>query len=179
MFYLFAVINLIYGSQQRGIFWFMNAAPQFQSFNAGNWESVESSTRRLMMNRKIVNGEVYTETHGILTLPDIKDVQQEIYLYLDENNNGLIPAPELYYKIIIDKDTKCGIAIIGLNNIYLTAEEVREHIHCTDISDQIDWITWTKSAINLGYCYACEVNEFVQFLGEGALPDLGVEKLLL
>lgn len=177
--HLTAKVEVVYGSQQRGTFWFMNAAPQFQAFNGGNWESIESSTRRLMMNRKIVNGEVFTGTHGILTLPDINDVQQEIYLYLDENNNGLIPAPELFYKIIIDKDTKSGIAIIGLNNIYLTEEEVRQHIHCTDISDQIDWITWTKSAINLGYCYACEVNEFVQFLGEGALPNLGVENVLL
>lgn len=177
--HLTAKVEVIYGSQQRGTFWFMNAAPQFQAFNGGNWESVESSTRRLMKDRKIVNGELYTGTHGILTLPDVNNVQQQIFLYFDENNNGLIPVPALYYKIIIDKDTKSGIAIIGVNNIYLTEEEVRQHIHCTDISDQIDWITWTKSNINLGYCYACEVNEFLEFLGEGALPDLGVENVLL
>lgn len=175
--HLTAKVEVIYGAQQRGTFWFMNAAPQFQAFNGGNWEAVESSTRRFMMNRQIVNGEVYSGTHGVLTLPDINNVQQEIYLYFDENNNGLIPAPELFYKIIINKDTKSGIAIIGLNNIYFTQDEVREHIHCNDISDQIDWITWDKNNIDFGYCYACEVNEFAAFVG--TLPDLNVENVLL
>ena len=175
--HLTAKVEVIYGAQQRGTFWFMNAAPQFQSFNGGNWEAVESSTRRFMRDRQIVDGEVYTGTSGILTLPDINGVQQEIYMYFDENNNGLIPAPELFYKIIIDKETKTGIAIIGLNNIYLTEEEVKEHIHCTDIGDQIDWITWDRKNINYGYCYACEVNELAAYVG--TLPDLKVEKLLL
>lgn len=175
--HLTAKVEVIFGAQQRGTFWFLNAAPQFQAFNGGNWESVESSTRRFMMNRKIANGEVYTGTSGILTLPDISNVQQQIYLYFDENNNGLIPAPELFYKIIIDKDTRSGIAIIGLNNIYLTQAEVQQHIHCNDISDQIDWITWDKSNIDLGYCYACEVNEFAAFVG--TLPDLNVDTVLL
>lgn len=175
--HLTAKVEMIYGSQQRGTFWFMNAAPQFQSFNGGNWESVESSTRRLMRDRKIENGEIYTGTSGILTLPDINNVQQEIYLYFDENNNGLIPAPELYYKIIIDRDTSSGIAIIGLNNIYLTPEEVTQHIHCDDISDQIDWITWDKSNIGLGYCYACDANEFAAYVGH--LPALNVDYVLL
>lgn len=175
--HLTAKVEVIYGAQQRGTFWFMNAAPQYQAFNGGNWEALESSTRRFMMNRKIANGEVYTGTWGIMTLPDIYNVQQQIYLYFDENNNGLIPAPELFYKIIIDKDTKTGIVIIGLNNIYLTNEEVRQHVHCNDISDQIDWITWDKENIDLGYCYACEVNEFAAFVG--TLPDLNVEGILL
>lgn len=175
--HLTAKVEVIYGSQQRGTFWFMNAAPQFQAFNGGNWEAVESSTRRFFRDRNIVNGELYTGTYGVLTLPDINNVQQEIYMYFDENNNGLIPAPELYYKIIIDKDTRSGIAIIGINNIYLTAAEVGQYVHCTDISDQIDWITWTKNDINFGYCYACEVNEFARFVGH--LPELNVDNVLL
>lgn len=175
--HLTAKVEVVYGSQQRGTFWMMNAAPQYQAFNGGNWEAVESSTRRFMRDRAIANGEVYTGTSGIMTLPDINNVQQQIFMYFDENNNGLIPAPEIFYKIIIDKDTRSGIAIIGVNNIYLTAEEVKEHIHCTDISDQIDWITWDKSNINLGYCYACDVNELAAHVG--TLPDLNVDYVLL
>lgn len=175
--HLTAKVELIYGTQQRATFWFMNVAPQFQMFNGGNWEAVESSTRRFFNARDIRRGEVYTGTYGIMTLPDINGVQQQIFLDFDENNNELIPAPELYYKILIDKDTKRGITIIGLNNIYLTREELPQFIHCEDISDQIDWITWKKDDLGQGFCYACEVNEFAAFVGH--LPELDVTGLLL
>lgn len=175
--HLTAKVEVIYGSQQRGTFWFMNVAPQYQAFNGGNWEALESSTRRFFRDRNIANGDLFTGTYGVMTLPDINNVQQEIFLYFDENNNGLIPAPALFYKIIVDNNTKKGIAIIGVNNIYLTAEEVADLIICNDVSDGIDWITWDRRNIERGYMYACTVEDLARVVGH--LPNIDTSGGLL
>lgn len=175
--HLTAKVDVIYGSQQRGTFWLMNATPQYQAFNGGNWESVESSTRRFFRDRRILNGESYTGTFGIMTLPDVNNVQQQIFLHFDHNNNGQIPAPAIYYKVLLDNDTRRGIALIGLNNIFLTLAEARNYVFCNDISGQINWITWDRHNTTLGYMYACTVDELARVVGH--LPNLDVSGGLL
>lgn len=158
-----AKVDFIFGSQQRATFWLMNVAPQWQSFNAGNWERVESSTRKMASQRN-THFDVYTGTYGVMTLPDINGQHQEIYLYFDENNNGQIPVPKIYYRVLYEKSTKRGIVLIGVNNIHITAEEAEEqnYIICEDVSDKINWINWERNDQILGYSYACEVEEFTK-----------------
>ena len=36
----------IYDAEQDATYYFMNVAPQFQSFNNGNWKSLEMATRK-------------------------------------------------------------------------------------------------------------------------------------
>ncbi|XP_059608101.1 uncharacterized protein LOC132255944 [Phlebotomus argentipes] len=174
--HLAAKVDFIYGSQQRATFWMMNVAPQWQKFNAGNWERVESSVRRMVSQRNLYL-ELYTGTHGVLTLPDVNGQQQEIYLHFDENNNGQIPVPKLYYRVIYDRSTEKGIVLIGVNNIHVTLDEIESqgYIVCEDVADEIDWINWDRSNLLLGYSYACEVNEFKQVVGH--LPDIKVTVL--
>jgi hypothetical protein len=43
--HLSAKADFVYGSQQRATFRFVNVSPQWQTFNGGNWEALESSVR--------------------------------------------------------------------------------------------------------------------------------------
>lgn len=161
--HLAAKADYIYGSQQRATFYFVNVAPQWQRFNGGNWERVESGIREFVAQRNIV-AEMFTGTFGVLELKDVNGDYQSIYLSLDSNNNKQLPVPRLYYKVIFDTNTHRGIAIIGVNNPHVTPEEFASNRYtlCNDVSHLINWIGWNQSDVELGYTYACDVNEFAR-----------------
>lgn len=45
--------DFIYGAEQMATFYYVNAAPQWHKFNAGNWNDIEESVRRLAIKRKL------------------------------------------------------------------------------------------------------------------------------
>nr|CAD7402363.1 unnamed protein product [Timema cristinae] len=45
--HLIAKADYVYGSQQRATFYYMNSAPQWQTFNGGNWNTLEDNVRRV------------------------------------------------------------------------------------------------------------------------------------
>jgi hypothetical protein len=92
-----------------------------------------------------------------MTLADINNVQQPIYLVLDENNNGLIPVPKYYWKLIHDSISSTATAVIGINNPYLNPEE-EEDIICPNVCDQVPWVNKATSSltdITRGYTFCC------------------------
>ncbi|XP_055907247.1 uncharacterized protein LOC129942374 [Eupeodes corollae] len=171
-----AKADFVYGTEQRGTFLFLNAAPQWQVFNAGNWQRVEDSVRKWVSNNKLyVN--CWTGVYGVTTLPDHKGVQTEIYLDYDRNHNGLIPVPMLYFRVVIESSTKRGVVLIGVNNPHLTMEQIKkDYILCNDVSNKITWINWKKNDIKAGYSYACEVSDFAR--KNPNLPRFDVTSLL-
>ncbi|XP_050335740.1 uncharacterized protein LOC126762763 isoform X3 [Bactrocera neohumeralis] len=149
-----------YGLEQRASFLFINAAPQWQVFNAGNWASIEDGVRA-----KVTSAgwyvDCYTGVYGVTTLPNSDGVQTPLYLAYDSNNNGLIPVPKLYFRVVIEKTSKKGIVFIGVNNPHLTLDEIKkDYILCTDIADQVNYISWKRTDLTAGYSYACEVSDF-------------------
>lgn len=169
--------DFIFGNHHRATFWLMNAAPQWQVFNGGNWQTIETAIKNFVADRNI-EVDAYTGTWGTTTLLDEKNKPHEIYLAFDENNNGLIPVPKLYYKVLVDRKTQNGIVLIGVNNPYLELKEIlSDYVICKDVSDQIDWVAWDKTNIVLGYSYACDVNEFMGVVKH--IPDLKVKGLLV
>ena len=71
-------------------FYYINAAPQWQTFNSGNWLSVENSVRSLAedQGRELV---VYTGTNGVMRLKDEEGDEVDIFLYPEE---GRLPVPK-------------------------------------------------------------------------------------
>ncbi|KAI8041239.1 hypothetical protein M5D96_005495, partial [Drosophila gunungcola] len=137
-----AKADFVFAPEQRATFLFINAAPQWQTFNAGNWARVEDGVRAWVAKEK-----------------------KHLYLSHDSNGNGLIPVPKLYFRVVIEPTTKKGIVLIGVNNPHLSLAEIkRDYILCTDVSDKINWISWKKTDITAGYSYACEVPDFLLFL---------------
>lgn len=107
--HLAARVDFIYGTQQRSSFWFVNAAPQWQHFNAINWAIIEDASRLLAADRRIFL-DVHTGTFGVTTLRDANGNMHPIFL---DNNTQQVPVPQIYYKILIEKMTSSGIVLIG------------------------------------------------------------------
>jgi hypothetical protein len=122
-------------AEQDATYFFFNVAPQFQSFNNGNWKALEYVTRE--MAEKYVfknysksnyicdfflsfyshNGTVtvYTGTYDILQYPDKNKNMQSIYL-MEKDNKWYIPAPKYYWKLLLNEVTKEAVAFVGLND---------------------------------------------------------------
>lgn len=169
--HLTAKADFIYGSQQRSTFYYVNAAPQWQIFNEGNWNALENSVRSFVAGR---NSDVviYTGTHGIAKLPNLKGVQTELYLYATNKAKG-IPVPELYWKVVYDPKTKAGTAFVGVNNPYI---KNHNKICLKDVCSQIKWIHWRQNNITEGYSYCCSVDDFRRTVKN--LPMFNVSGLL-
>ncbi|XP_061396212.1 uncharacterized protein LOC133331845 [Musca vetustissima] len=157
-----AKADFMYGTQQRATFLFINAAPQWQVFNAGNWARVEDGVRA-WVSKNSKNVDCYTGVYGVTTLPNKHGVQTPLYLAYDSNHNGLIPVPKLYFRVVIEPSTRKGIVFVGVNNPHLSLEEIkRDYIICNDVSDKVNYISWKKTDITAGYSYACEVADFMR-----------------
>uniref|UniRef100_A0A2M4BMC9 Putative alkaline nuclease n=1 Tax=Anopheles marajoara TaxID=58244 RepID=A0A2M4BMC9_9DIPT len=160
--HLAAKSDFIFGSHQRASFWLMNVAPQWQRFNAFNWQRIETAVKEYVAaNDRWLT--VYTGTYGVLELPDGNGDPQRIFLDYDPGRDppGRIPVPKLFYKVLIDEQNRAGLALIGVNNPHATPEEIAEqYVVCKDVSGAIDWIHWKRESIADGYSYACDVNEF-------------------
>ncbi len=155
-------VDFLFGSQQRATFWLINAAPQWQSFNSGNWERIEQSVRQLIADRNFV-ANIYTGTYGVLTYDDVIGQSRPIFLSHDQYNNSVVPVPKLFYKVVLDSNLTVGVAIIGVNNPFTTIDEIEnDYVICDDVADQLLWFKWDRKNIGKGYTYACEVNEFIK-----------------
>lgn len=136
--------------------------------------AVEDGSRRLAADRNITL-DVYSGTHGVIELRNVKGKSQEIYL---DMVNKQIPVPKLFYKILINAKANSGIALVCANNVHIKINEIqRNYIICKDISEEIKYIKWKKKEIRRGYCYACGVNDFLAKVPH--LNDIYVKNLLI
>ncbi|XP_043499677.1 uncharacterized protein LOC122522556 [Polistes fuscatus] len=154
--HLTAKADFVYGAMQSLTFWFLNAAPQWMSFNSGNWEELEWNVKKFASNRSL-DLDVYTGVHGQMTMPNNHGKQQDIYLYVNGTTKA-VPVPKFYWKIIHDPQTKKGTAFVGLNHPFI--KSITEDIYiCKDISSTIKWLTWKPKDIKKGISYACTVDD--------------------
>lgn len=159
--HLAAKADFIFGAHQMATFYYINAAPQWQTFNSGNWLQIEVGIKYYIAKRNI-DTDIYTGTHGISTLTDVHGKEQEIYLALNEKLGAhQMPVPRFYYKIIIAESIQAGIVFIGVNNPYVSADVIKsEYILCPDIGDDVTYLQWNRKNLTAGYSYACSVNDF-------------------
>lgn len=142
----------------RAIFCFryINSAPQWLSFNAGNWEKLETSVRRFVA-REALDVDVYTGVHGQMSLRDDNNNLAPLSMYVTSEKRAF-PVPKYFWKIIYDPETKLGAAFVGVNDPYLL--HITEDLYlCEDISQQFEWISWKPKSIRAGVSYACEIDE--------------------
>ncbi|PSN57821.1 hypothetical protein C0J52_04397 [Blattella germanica] len=172
--HLTAKADFVYGSVHRATFHFVNVAPQWQTFNGQNWNSLEMSVRTYADKNKL-DLEVYTGTHGIATLPNVNGVETELYLYVDDNNNKAIPVPNLYWKAVYNPKTQAGIVFVGINNPYVSNPK-GDYLICQDVCSKVSWLQWDQTNIAKGYSYCCEVNDFRSKVD--TLPQFTVTSLL-
>lgn len=156
--HLTAKTDFVYGTQQRLTFYFVNCAPQWQTFNGGNWRVLEQNVRDYASNKKI-DLIVYTGTYGIATLPHaVTGVDTKLFLYVDENGNTALPVPQVYWKYVYDPINDAGAVFVGVNNPY----ENKSTPICNDVSDSMKWLSWKKDDQTAGFSYACKVEDFIK-----------------
>lgn len=164
--------DFVYDAQQRSTFYFINAAPQWQCFNNGNWKTLEENMRDFASKQKL-DLIVYTGTYGISTLPHEETGEEtQLFLYVVNGEATAIPVPKFFWKFVYDVKSKNGTVFIGTNNPYKDEKE----LICYDISESIKWLTWKKDNQVLGYSYACSVEDFRKVVPY--LPQYEVQGLL-
>ncbi|XP_012230703.1 uncharacterized protein [Linepithema humile] len=169
--HLAAKADFVYGAQQRSTFWYLNTAPQWKSFNEGNWYYLEVIVR-IFATTKNLDLDVYTGVHGQMTMLDIHNEQQPVYLGVD----GAISVPKFYWKVIYDPLSRRGIAFIGLNDPFI--DSVTSDVYlCTDVSERVAWL-WIieKNDIKAGILYACDVTDLRRAVP--TVPELDVINIL-
>ncbi|KAK2709754.1 uncharacterized protein LOC136027020 [Artemia franciscana] len=157
--------DFVYDSMQDATFYHINAAPQYQVFNNGNWKQLEIAVRELSakLNRDL---EVLTGTYGTLSLPDENGNKINIFLGKDVNGNEVIPAPLFFWKVVTDPILKQANAFIGLNNPFVV-ELIDEHKLCKDMWNDISLTIASRHDFSKGYLYCCKVEEL-----RSAIPDI-------
>lgn len=168
--HLAAKTDFVFGSQQRLTFNFINAAPQWQTLNNGNWKRLENSVKDLAITKDL---QIYTGTLGTLKLPNGNTgIDEPIYLYEDSfSASSAIPVPEYFWKVVYHIPSKSGVAFVAVNNPLATYAPF-----CTDICHQISWFTWNQNAKS-GFGYCCEVDDF-RTRAAGILPPFQVLSIL-
>lgn len=164
--HLAAKADMIYATQQRTTYTFFNVAPQWQSFNGGQWATLEERVRAFIkqLKQKVI---CYTGTVGVMHLRTASgNTRQPYYLSYDKNNNGLLPVPALYFRIIVTAAGCAGIVLLGTNDPFVTMREIyEEYVICTDVREHVPWLRWMqnrKASSKSGYLYACRVDEFIK-----------------
>jgi len=158
----------IYDVMQDATYYFMNAAPQFQSFNNGNWKALEYNTRDLG-NKLGRDLQVMTGTYGVLTYPNINNNPTPINLF----NATYIPAPKYYWKVVQDQATNTAVAFIGSNDPHVDSAPLEL---CPNRCGEMSWVDWNLSDLDAGYMYCCSVEDAIQAIP--AIPSIQSAGLL-
>jgi len=154
----------VYNVLQDATYYFINVAPQFQSFNNGNWKALEGGVRDLgaKLGRDLV---VTTGTHEVLEYPDKNNNPTDIFLARIES---FVPAPKYYWKVVQDPETKTGAAFIGLNDPHTNVAPVE--LCKNRCSEMNSWVDWGINNLDSGYMYCCSVEDAAKAIK--AIPDM-------
>ncbi|CAK1587873.1 unnamed protein product [Parnassius mnemosyne] len=165
-------VDFTLSALQRATFHYINAAPQWLRGNAGDWAALEDAVRR----RAHSNGSrlvVYTGTHGVCTLADAHNEHHELFLHVDDNNNGIVPVPLYYYKVVYDPKKETAVAFVSINSPFYNRTMVDQLTFCDDICDgnrNYSWLRWRPNDGTHSFC--CDYEEFVKVVEH--LPKLVV-----
>jgi len=137
-----------YNVQQHATYFFINVAPQFQSFNGGNWVTLENNAREYAVKAE-KNITVYTGTHDILEYPNKSGKMTPMFL----NGASYVPVPKYYWKVLQDPNDMSAVVFIGLNDPHAKNPKPL----CPNRCGELSWVDWDISDVPKGYMYCCDV----------------------
>ena len=177
--HLSAKADFVYGIEQNLSMTYINAAPQWYSFNNGNWRYVENAVRKFVVQNQL-NLIIYTGVYGHMTIKDKYNENLPLYLDIDLNNRGYIKVPKFFWKIIYDHNRKLAVTIVCVNDPFRKFIS-KDMLICQHIcsASAVGWLTgsWnTRKNIWMGVCYVCSYRNLKKSVS--TLPHLKVEGLL-
>lgn len=105
-------------------FFYVNAIPQWQVINNGNWKDLEHQVRRaahsLGSDLKVITG-----IWGTLALPDTSG--RRIKMYLDQEKKQM-PLPRFIWKMVYSPEHKSGIVFVAINDPFITDVKKKDFI---------------------------------------------------
>ncbi|ENN82866.1 hypothetical protein YQE_00768, partial [Dendroctonus ponderosae] len=171
--HLTARSDFFYAAQQNSTFQFLNALPQWQTFNGFNWDQAETDVQDYAESNN-VNLQVWTGGFGVTTLPHATTGREtELYLHVSGTQRSL-PVPEIFWKVVYNPISQRGVALIGVNNPYKTAAQINRF--CDDRSDLLPWLNWQRNNQMRGISWACTVTAFRRIVN--TFPDIEIRRLL-
>ncbi|XP_066150144.1 uncharacterized protein [Euwallacea fornicatus] len=161
-----------YAAQQNATFYMQNIAPQWQKFNARNWNQIEIDVRDYAAKNG-VDLQVWTGVYGVTTLPNNKTGEPtELYLFVNGTSKYL-PVPEIFWKVAYEPISERGVALIGVNNPY---NDTFNKL-CVDVSNKLSWLHCDRNNQELGFCYACSITNLRRVVTY--IPHVNEKGLLL
>lgn len=165
------MMYIVVGSHQRATFYYINAAPQWQTLNQNNWNTLEQNVREFSVDRNL-DLQVYTGTFGVATLKDVRGQEKELYLY-HQNGVKALPVPRYFWKVVYSPSTQAAVAFVSFNNPY--AHHDKSDMFCRDVCKQIRWVQWEAEDPEMGISFCCEVDDFNRVVrGVPALKSSGL-----
>nr|AAN86143.1 duplex-specific nuclease [Paralithodes camtschaticus] len=158
-------------AEQDATYYFINALPQWQAFNNGNWKYLEYATRDLAESHGS-DLRVYSGGWSLLQLDDINGNPVDILLGLSEGKE-VVPVPSLTWKVVYEESSSKAAAIVGINNPHITTAPSPL---CSDLCSSLTWIDFNLDDLAHGYTYCCAVDDLRQAIPY--IPDLGNVGLL-
>jgi len=158
--------DFMYTTWQRATYHYVNVQPQWQVFNAGNWVYIEEGIRDFVVS-KSKDILVYTGSHGVMELDNVEGKKVPIHLNLDMSEMTRLPAPRLYWKMVVDESENLGVVLIGVNNPHLAEEEVDQYRICQALDHHplLDNV-YHPQDIRRGVVYACSVPDARNVISE-------------
>ncbi|BES96769.1 Endonuclease_NS [Nesidiocoris tenuis] len=153
--------------QQLATYFFVNAAPQWQSINAGNWLRTEVNARTVAAANQ-VDLEVVTGTLGVSKMVDDKGKEKEVYM----EGKDRLPVPEYYWKILRNPQDDSCMAIVATNNPFLKSAPTPI---CKDVCKANNWPTYQDDLFK-GYVYCCEYKDLKKAVPH--VPDVACKSTL-
>ncbi|KAF2366417.1 DNA/RNA non-specific endonuclease [Trinorchestia longiramus] len=159
--------------EEDATYYYINALPQWQSFNNGNWRHLETSVRDLAASRGS-DIEVWSGGWQVLQLDDINGNPVDIFLGLTQGE-AVIPAADVTWKVVYDASTDNAAAVVGVNNPYLTSAP--DMLCEGSLCEELTWLTGMNvSDYTAGAMYCCAVQDLAVAIPN--VPDLGSAGLL-
>ncbi|KAJ3665305.1 hypothetical protein Zmor_000806 [Zophobas morio] len=146
--------DFLFAATQFTTHYYINVSPQWQAINAANWKKIEYLVRKFADGVK-KSFMVITGTYGVLTVPDAKGQDVEIFLV----SGRKLPVAKFVWKIVYSTQSKDAIVFVNLNNPFIGGLETKD-ILCKDICKEFGWGAASWSDFGRGFVYCCDYKQF-------------------
>lgn len=145
-----------------------NKVLSWKSVVEGNLQHLHADVGGFMARSRATDAvDVYAGTHGVLTLNTGGDTRPEVYLSAGRR----FPVPRYIWTVVHSPRRNEGIALVLLNDPYVTVSEIRDAVFCTSKCGQVSWLEHLTRQRNyerplLGLVFCCDLPAFASHVPE-------------
>jgi len=170
--------DFVWKEWQDATYYYFNAAPQWQSFNNGNWKAVEQAARKYA-DKKRINLRVFTGVNGQLRIGESR-IPVSLAAKIDsvkKVTNDLMSVPLHFWKLIYNYRDNAAIVFVGLNDPHAMIDGTQEvsgfnnkkhKSLCPNddprLCEQAGWKFSHRKDIDKGLVYCCSFEGFSETL---------------